>query len=207
MHYDGNFAGDGKCRLNSMTPMLTLNFTDAIAYAASVHAAQVRKGTNIPYLSHLLAVASLVIEHGGTEDQAIGGLLHDVIEDCGAQHEPVIRRRFGDKVAEIVLGCTDAVPAADGSKPPWRARKEAYIQHLESASGSVLLVSCCDKLHNARSILTDYRAIGDLVFDRFTASKADVLWYYRSLAEVFSRKGVLPAAELMQTVDDLKRAA
>ena len=181
--------------------------TDAVAYAASVHAAQVRKGTNIPYLSHLLAVASLVIEHGGTEDQAIGGLLHDVVEDCGPEHEPVIRRRFGDSVAEIVLGCTDAVPDADGGKPPWRERKEAYIRHLESASSSVLLVSCCDKLHNARSILSDYRAIGDRVFERFTANKGDVLWYYRSLAEVFGRKGVSPAAELVQTVDDLVRAA
>ncbi len=122
------------------------------------HARQKRKGTETPYVSHLLGVASLVLEHGGDEEQAIAALLHDAVEDQGAHQEPVIRERFGDRVADIVLGCTDADTLP---KPPWRERKERYIEHLEHASSDVLLVSCADKVHNARAIVTDLKTHGD----------------------------------------------
>ena len=158
---------------------------DAAAFAITIHADQVRKGSGVPYLGHLLGVASLVLEHGGDEDQAIAGLLHDAIEDQGAHQEPAIRERFGARVADIVRGCTDADTLP---KPPWQARKEAYIHHLEDASPDILLVSCADKVFNARAIVTDLKTHGDAVFERFTASKDGTLWYYRTLAEVFARR-------------------
>jgi (p)ppGpp synthase/HD superfamily hydrolase len=159
----------------------------ALDYAAEAHQAQVRKGTSIPYLSHLLGVASLVIEHGGDEHQAIAGLLHDVLEDCGMQHEAAIRERFGERVLGIVLACTDGTPDEHGEKAPWRARKEAYIAHLGSASDDTLLVSACDKLHNARAISTDL-ASGEDVFARFTGGREGTLWYYDALAKTFADK-------------------
>ncbi len=146
----------------------------AAAFALTIHARQTRKGTDIPYISHLLGVASLVLEHGGDEDQAIAGLLHDAVEDQGAHQAAAIAERFGPRVAAIVLGCTDAdtVP-----KPPWHARKESYIAHLQHADPEVLLVSCADKLHNARAIRTDLRTYGLTVYDRFTGGQDGTLWY------------------------------
>lgn len=155
---------------------------DAFAFAATAHAEQVRKSTTIPYVSHLMSVSALVLEHGGDEDQAIAGLLHDVIEDCGADYEAVIRERFGDRVTRIVRACTDADTTP---KPPWQERKEAYLQHLQQEGPEVLLVSASDKLHNARAIVSDLQAIGLDVFERFSASQMQVLWYYRSLAEIY----------------------
>jgi (p)ppGpp synthase/HD superfamily hydrolase len=156
----------------------------ALDYAAEAHQKQVRKGTNIAYLSHLLGVSSLVIEHGGDEDQAIAGLLHDILEDCGIVHETTIRERFGERVLKIVQACTDGTPDASGQKAPWRERKAAYLAHLRSTPEDALLVSACDKLHNARAIATDL-ASGEDVFARFTGGRDGTLWYYRSLAEVF----------------------
>lgn len=159
----------------------------ALDYAAEAHRNQVRKGTSIAYLSHLLGVASLVIEHGGDEDQAIAGLLHDILEDCGLEHEGPIRDRFGERVLRIVLACTDGTPDACGEKAPWRERKEAYLTHLKSTQEDALLVSACDKLHNARAIATDL-ASGDDVFARFTGGHDGTLWYYQSLAETFAER-------------------
>lgn len=176
---------------------ITRRFTDAVEYARIAHAAHVRKGTSIPYLYHLLGVASLVLEHDGTEDQAIAGLLHDVLEDCGAGHEPAIRAQFGDAVAEIVLACTDgthesksAVVTLDKAEQ-WRQRKLAYIKALEAKPDYVLLVSGCDKLHNARSIVADLErsTVGQTVFDRFTGGRDGTLGYYASLSQVMSRRG------------------
>jgi len=158
--------------------------SQAAAYAMSIHADQQRKGANTPYIAHLLAVASLVLEHGGDEDQAIAGLLHDAIEDCGAGQEAAITERFGLRVARIVRACTDADTLP---KPPWRTRKEAYLRHLETAAADALLVSCCDKLHNARAIVTDLRTHGETVFERFKAGKSGTLWYYGALADAFLR--------------------
>ena len=171
---------------------------EGVTYALAVHATQKRKGTDTPYVSHLLGVASLVLEHGGEEEQAIAAMLHDAIEDQGAHLEPIIRQRFGARVADIVLGCTDADTLP---KPPWRARKEAYIAHLEHAGPAVLLVSCADKVHNARAICTDLRTYGLSVFTRFNAGQDGIVWYYRSLADAFAR--LLPgalSAELSEAV-------
>jgi GTP pyrophosphokinase len=157
---------------------LTNRFADALTYASQLHAVQVRKGTKIPYVTHLLSVAAVVLEHGATEDEAIAALLHDAIEDQGgAPTREEIRRRFGDAVVSIVDGCTDAevIP-----KPPWRQRKEHHIAELQHASASVLLVSAADILHNARAILADYRQQGEALWSRFRAGKEEQLWYYRS---------------------------
>jgi len=183
---------------------LSGRFNEALVFAADLHADQLRKGMGIPYVSHLLAVASLVLEAGGDEDEAIAALLHDAVEDQGGQETlEAIRSRFGERVADIVWGCTDTdeVP-----KPPWRARKEAYIRHLDLASRSVLLVSNADKLHNARATLSDYREMGAALWDRFNASGEEILWYYRSLSDVFTRRRPSPLArELERTVSELER--
>lgn len=156
----------------------------ALDYAAEAHQAQARKGTTIPYLSHLLGVASLVMEHGGDEDQVIAGLLHDVLEDCGPEHQDRIHDQFGPKVLSIVQACTDGTPNSSGQKAPWRERKERYLEHLQEASPDALLVSACDKLHNARSIALDV-ATGEDVFARFTGAREGTLWYYWALTDVF----------------------
>ncbi|HEY1856080.1 HD domain-containing protein [Acidocella sp.] len=178
---------------------------DATGFALNIHAEQTRKGSEVPYISHLLGVASLVLEHGGDEEQAIAGLLHDAIEDQGAHQEPIIAERFGARVASIVRGCTDADTLP---KPPWRARKAAYLAHLETAGPDVLLVSCADKLYNARAIRIDLQTHGLAVFERFNAGHAGTLWYYRALAASFQR--LLPgplSAELATTVAELGQMA
>ena len=152
---------------------LSPRFEDALVYATQIHAHQHRKGTGIPYVSHLMAVASLVLEHGGTETEAIGALLHDAAEDAGGSGRTEdIRLRFGPDVAAIVEGCsdTDVTP-----KPPWKERKIAYIEHIAAASDSVRLVSAADKLHNARAILKDYRELGESLWDRFNGGKEGTL--------------------------------
>lgn len=164
---------------------LSPRFDVALSFASRLHSRQVRKGTSIPYISHLLAVTSLALEFGADEDEAIAALLHDAIEDQGGgSTEETITRLFGENVARIVRGCTDADVTP---KPPWEERKRAYIAHLEHASPSVRLISCCDKLHNARAILRDYEQLGESLWERFTGGKGGVLWYYGELAEAFLR--------------------
>jgi GTP pyrophosphokinase len=177
---------------------LTSRFRDALVYAAELHAEQTRKASGVPYIAHLLGVASIALEHGADEDEAIAALLHDAVEDQGGQRTAEeIRRRFGDRVVEIVLGCTDAdtIP-----KPPWRQRKEKYIAHVEHSSPSVWLVSGSDKLYNARSILADYRRLGDEVWSRFTGRKEGTLWYYRALVKALRDKAPLALAEELERV-------
>jgi len=164
----------------------------ASAYAVVAHAGQVRKGTAIPYASHVLGVGALVLEHGGTTDQAIAGLLHDVVEDCGGPSRLAeVRTVFGDAVAELVDAMSDAAPEAGQAKAPWRARKVAYLAHLAElvAAGSpAVLVSACDRLHNLAAIGDDLDdpAIGVAVFDRFRAPDVDaVVWNHRTVVEVF----------------------
>ncbi len=168
------------------TNVPTQRFTDAIALAVELHEAHARKGTTVPYMSHLLGVASLVMEHGGTEDQCIAGLLHDAVEDCGgAPTAARIRAEFGDAVADIVEACsdTDLDP-----KPPWLGRKTAYIDHITHAPDDVLLVSLADKVHNCRSLATDTESHGDLLWARFTGTKVESRWYYESLCKVFEER-------------------
>lgn len=161
---------------------------EALDYAADAHNGQLRKGTPNPYLGHLIGVCSLVLDYGGDEDQAIAGLLHDVVEDCGLAHLERIRAAFGSRVAAMVEGCTDGSPDEAGVKAPWRERKEAYLAHLVQAHADTLLVSACDKLHNARAIVADLRAVGPDVFSRFKAGREGTLWYYHQLAGIFAAR-------------------
>lgn len=179
-------------------------FEKAFLLASRLHADQTRKGSDIPYINHLMGVAALVGEAGGTEEQVIAALLHDAVEDQGGA--PVlkkIRRRFGDAVVAIVEACTDtdATP-----KPPWRQRKEAYIAHLAHAPEPALLVSAADKLYNCRTIITDVRAHGRRAFERFKAGREGVLWYYAALLDAFVRRGRTPIVdELERCVGELVR--
>lgn len=176
-------------------------FEKALSYAFHAHRSQTRKGTDTPYIGHLLGVASLAIEDGGDEDQAIAALLHDAVEDQGGQARlKDIEANFGPRVAAIVEACSDSDVV--GEKPPWRPRKETYLKHLESAPPEVLRVSAADKLYNARAILADYRALGDGLWARFNASRDDILWYYTSLASLFRRRG---PASLARDLDSVVR--
>jgi (p)ppGpp synthase/HD superfamily hydrolase len=180
---------------------LSVTFNDALTYAATLHRTQARKGTQIPYVSHLLAVAGLVMEHGGDENHVIAALLHDAVEDQGGDHVgDEIRRRFGDQIFDIVMGCTDARVTP---KPPWEARKRAYIDRVTTEPASIKLVSAADKLHNARAILADYRALGEKLWSRFNGGKDGTLWYYRELVKAF-RQGEQTDG-LRRLVDELER--
>jgi GTP pyrophosphokinase len=183
--------------------ILSERFVDALTFATHLHASQSRKGGKVPYISHLMGVASIALEYGANEDEAIAALLHDAIEDQGgAATREEIRRRFGDTVTEIVNGCTDADTTP---KPPWRQRKEAYIAHIPKASASVLLVSASDKLHNAWSVLKDYRLLGDTVWERFQGGKDGTLWYYRAITNAFHSTGSTPLVdELERVVSELE---
>jgi (p)ppGpp synthase/HD superfamily hydrolase len=164
---------------------LSPNFEDALIYATQAHCDQTRKKTGIPYIAHVLGVTAIALEYGANETEAIGALLHDTVEDCGgAERLRDIQKRYGDDVAKIVDGCTDTdeVP-----KPPWRARKEAYVAHLKDSDASTRLVSAADKLHNTRAILADLRRHGPKVFERFSGKKEGTLWYYRALVAAFRR--------------------
>jgi len=170
-------------KIERSTPKLGPRFEDALVFATQKHSGQTRKSSNVPYVAHVLSVAALVLEAGGDEDQAIAALLHDVVEDCGGA--PVldeIRHEFGDRVARIVDGCTDS---DEEPKPPWRERKERYLRHLQQGGEDVRLVSLADKLHNVRSIVLDYRYLGDKVWERFTGGREGTLWYYRALVEIY----------------------
>jgi GTP pyrophosphokinase len=181
-------------------------FLRAFEFAAEKHAGQTRKASTIPYIAHLMGVASLVLEAGGDEDLAIAALLHDVVEDCGGA--PVlneVRRRFGARVAKVVDGCTDV---DTHPKPSWRERKEAYLRQLRNADAYTRLVSAADKLNNVRSILTDYRTVGESVWVRFKGGREGTLWYYRALLDEFlRRKPNRITRELELAVNDLESTA
>jgi len=209
--------------------MLSDRYKDALMFAAKLHDSQTRKGTEIAYLTHLMSVSALVMENGGDEDQAVAALLHDAIEDQSDGYESEflteprhgrdalkrdIELKYGSRVLSIVVGCTDD---EDFVKPPegergtveaWRARKEAYILHIESVSDtSILRVSCADKLHNARTMLLDLYEHGEEIWTRFRAgSKDGVLWYYRSLGRQFkSRSNSIGDRGLSRLSDELER--
>jgi (p)ppGpp synthase/HD superfamily hydrolase len=186
---------------------LDSRFATALSFAAELHRDHYRKETPIPYVSHLLAVASLALEHGADQDEAIAALLHDAQEDRGGeQTTATIAILFGDRVADIVRGCSDSEESED--KGPWKKRKKAYLKHLETASTSVRLVSACDKLHNARAILADLRVVGNDLWARFSGGKEGSLWYYRSLMKEFKTGGPQElAAELERVVGEIERLA
>lgn len=197
-----------------MTDQYTPRLIQAFQFAAHEHRCQSRKGTKIPYISHLMSVSALVMENGGDEDQAIAGLLHDVIEDAEPPSSvPQIRKAildlFGPRVLSLVEGCTDGEPDASGEKSPWRERKEVYLDHLQHEPEELLLVSCCDKLHNARAILTDLNTHGNVLFDRFTGRQLGTLWYYRKLVTIFEKRlpSIVAVRELANTVKAIERLA
>src|SRR5262249_30630970 len=185
------------------TAVLGARFSEAVRWAAMLHADQVRKGTRIAYVSHLLGVASLVLEDAGTEEEAIAAMLHDAIEDLGTP-EAEIRARFGQPIADIVVACSEP-PGIDRNASTWRERKSRYLEHLEAGvSESALRVTAADKLHNARSILADLRDHGPGVWDKFHAPVADHVWYYTELVRVLSDAHDGPTVrELQRVVADL----
>ena len=170
------------------TAKSTTKFEQALIYATQLHANQTRKVDKIPYISHLMSVSALILEAGGSEDEAIAGLLHDAVEDQGGKAtREEIREKFGETVVEIVDGCTetDITP-----KPPWKQRKIDYIENIRNGSDSVKLVSLADKLHNARSLLIGYRNKGDKLWDYFSGSKEDKLWFYGELLEIYQQGNI-----------------
>jgi (p)ppGpp synthase/HD superfamily hydrolase len=183
---------------------LSNRFDDAVQFALAKHRTQLRKGTTIPYVSHLLAVAAIALEYGAGEDEAIAAVLHDTVEDQGGR--PVleqIRERYGDAVAAVVEGCTDSETLP---KPPWRERKEVYLAHLPRAGKSVHLIAAADKLHNMRAVIRDYRELGDAVWARFNRGSEGILWYHRSVLEILKSAGTVPPGllgELENAVHEL----
>lgn len=179
-------------RILATTPVtLTSKFLDAMNYANMQHAGQTRKATNIAYISHPFGVAALIIEARGDEDQAIGGLLHDVAEDCGGEVRlREIKKKFGTRVETIVRGCSDSLSGRQEEKAPWQVRKEAHIVHLFEANNDVLLVTAADKTHNARAIVTDLDCIGPELWNRFNASPSDIVWYYESAYDILKTRKV-----------------
>ena len=182
----------------------------AFALATLVHEKQTRKSTDIPYISHPMAVAAQVAVWGGSEDQFIAALLHDVVEDGGAQYMPVIEEHFGKHVLDLVMACSDAAPQRDQPKGAWIERKEKYIANLRSAADEVLLISAADKWHNLASILADAKQLGEMVFDRFirqdferTDKKKMVLWYYKEIISVYRERKVAAAPELDSLLDEI----
>lgn len=187
-------------------PTLGPRFESAFHYAACLHATQTKKGTDTPYLAHLMAVTAIVLDDGGSEDEAIAALLHDAVEDQGGRERlEDIRVCFGDTVARIVEGCTDAFTTP---KPPWIARKRAYVEHARHLDRSTLRVSAADKVANVMVILRDLRKVGDRLWTRFSAGRDDVLWYYGALAEAFREAGGGPLVdELARLVMELRALA
>ena len=185
---------------------LSARFGEALAYAFELHAGQCRKGSDVPYVAHLLSVAAIVLEHGASEDEAIAALLHDAVEDQGGSTTGLaIGERFGPTVLAIVEGCTDADTLP---KPPWRERKEFFVSRLAAASPAVHLVCAADKLHNVRSLVEDYRDLGEELWQRFSGGRQGTLWYYRAVAEALADASCQRLVrDLVRTVDELERMA
>lgn len=189
----------------------TTRISAAFALAALVHEKQKRKSTDIPYISHPMAVAAQVAVWGGSEDQFIAALLHDAVEDGGAQYMPVIDEHFGKHVLDLVMACSDAAPQRGQPKGAWIERKEKYIANLRSAADEVLLISAADKWHNLASILADAKQLGEVVFDRFirqdferTDKKKMVLWYYKELLAVYRERNVPVVVELENLLSEIE---
>lgn len=196
--------GEGKVTIADGQTVLGDRFANALVYATQLHSEQRRKVSGVPYIAHLLSVTALVLEDGGTEDEAIAALLHDAIEDQGgAPIREAIRKQFGDAVVSIVDGCTewDTPP-----KPPWKERKLRYLERLQQSPLSVQRVSLADKLHNVRSLLLDWRQLGDRVWDSFSQGRDETIWFYRELTQVYNdihTSGLM--LEFAQTVDELEQ--
>ena len=206
VHFDFSSQTQSKDTMYS-----TDRISAAFALAALVHEKQKRKSTDIPYISHPMAVAAQVSVWGGSEEQFIAALLHDVVEDGGAQYMPVIEEHFGKHVLDLVMACSDAAPQRGQPKGAWIERKEKYIANLRSAADEVLLISAADKWHNLASILADAKQLGEVVFDRFirqdferTDKKKMVLWYYKELLAVYRERNVPVVVELENLLSEIE---
>ena len=186
----------------------TPRFLDALNYTATVHGKDPLKGTSLPYVAHLLGVCALVLRDGGTEDEAVAALLHDTLEDHPEEVTPaIIEKRFGPEVLAIVQACTDTPPGyKGGTKAPWKERKLAYLQHIRRPDSPGRRVALADKLDNVRSMLADYRDIGERLWSRFNAGKQDQMWFYRSLVGAFYESGMTGflVDEFERTVSEFK---
>lgn len=184
--------------------VLSPRYADALQFCFEIHTHQRRKGGNVPYIAHLLSVSSLVLEHGGVEDEAIAALLHDAVEDCGGL--PMlnqIRQRYGDSVAAIVEGCSDSFAESADAKEDWRSRKERYLDHLIKAGRSTLLVAACDKFHNLSNTVRDLRVGGVAILARFRAGPADQIWYYTRCTEIIELARLPIGRELRRELKEM----
>ncbi len=183
------------------SPILTHRFSDALLLANQLHAHQIRKGSGVPYISHLLGVTALVLEMGGNEDQAIAALLHDAVEDQGGENTlEVIRQQFGETVADFVIGCSDSQTIP---KPPWEERKQKHLAKLRHISLAVLKISLADTLHNARTIQIDRRRHGEEIWKKFSRGKSGTIWYYQNLWEIYQdRNSNAWSMELIDLIND-----
>lgn len=186
------------------TPQYSERLDLALSFVAAEFRAHIRKGSGVPYLSHLLAVAATVSEHGGDEDQTIAALCHDYLEDVRGAHVSELEKRFGTRVAHMVEALSDCF---GHPKPPWEERKRGYIARLASEPPELKLISAADKLHNASAILRDYRVKGEAVFERFTASRDQTLWYYREVLTALGTGWTHPLLdELERVIEELHAA-
>lgn len=187
---------------------LSERFDEALAFVSELHREQLRKVGRVPYLSHLLRVAGLALDYGASEDVAIAALLHDAVEDCGGMEtEAIIRERFGDFVADVVLETSDSTTADANRKAPWRERKEAYLARLRTGSEAAALVSGCDKLDNTTSLVRAMKIAGaEATLSRFKGGSDDLIWYYESVAAILAERGALIADELKVAVERTKEA-
>lgn len=184
----------------SGTNELDSRFARALSLAVEWHGAQTRKGVTVPYMSHLMSVSAIVMEHGGSEDQAIAALFHDALEDArdaveAANREALMREEFGDTVAEIVLGCTDGKPNDGGAKAPWEVRKTAYLGAMSAKPTSTLLVAGSDKLHNLVCTVRDLRRDGPETLARFNAGPEGLAWYYGEIGKILAERNMPMANE------------
>ncbi len=189
--------------MTKQTTQLGEKFEQALLFALHIHAGQIRKGSQTPYYAHILGVASLVLEDGGTETEAIAALLHDAAEDGAGQNTlDEIRAQFGDEIAEIVLDCSDTL---ETPKPPWRARKQAHIDHLKTSRPESMHVKLADKVHNANNLLRSLHEYGPSVWDDFKGGREGTLWYFREMHAVFSqtRSGYL-MDEFARLIDEIE---
>lgn len=190
--------------MTTTDPILSSQYADALQFCFEIHSHQRRKGGSVPYIAHLLSVSALVLEQGGSEDEAIASLLHDAVEDCGGR--PMlerIRQRYGNSVAAIVEGCSDSFAETPDTKEDWRTRKERYLDHLRKADRSTLLVAACDKFHNLSNTVRDIRAEGVAAFARFRTGPADQIWYYTQCAETIELAGLPIGRELRRELKEM----
>lgn len=196
---------------NTETTNLGNRFARALSLAVEWHGGQFRKGVDIPYMSHLMTVSSIVMEHGGKEDEAIAALFHDALEDApdaveAARREARIRDEFGHAVAEIVLGCTDGKPNGGGVKAPWKERKTAYLTAMRDKPDSTLLVAGSDKLHNLTCTVRDVRREGPGTLSRFNTGAEEQAWYYGVIGQILAERGAPMAKDYNVLLTEFKEA-